>query len=73
MSTGFEATSDFFEAMDNLLEHPECPEYTYELISGIVNNCHQTGYVTEKQARTAGGAYKAVVNGGRFIKHDWWH
>ena len=73
MSNGFQAKPEFFNAMDTILAHPECPTSTQIQISGIVETVRRTGYVSANQGKCAGGAYKAVVNNGQFIKHDWWH
>ena len=73
MSKGFAAKPEFFNAMDEILEHPECPSDTFSFISGIVNTVRRTGYVTEKQGKCAGGTYKYIVNNGQYIKHDWWY
>lgn len=73
MSTGFAAKPQFFNAMGEILEHPACTPEVSTFISGIIRTVHKTGYVSEKQAKCAGGTYKAVVNGGQFIKHDWWY
>lgn len=71
--SGFQAKPEFFNAMDTLLDHPNCPTNTHTQIAGIVNTVQQTGYVTANQGKCAGGAYKSIVNNGHFIKHDWWH
>lgn len=68
----FKATPKFFEAMDHLLAHDDCTPDTHRFISGMVETCQRTGFVSERQAECAGATYKRVVNGGRYIKHDWW-
>ena len=73
MSNGFTAKPQFFNAMGEILEHPDCTPDVSTFISGIVRTVQQTGYVSERQAVCAGGTYKAIVNGGRYVRHDWWH
>ena len=73
MSNGFVAAPKFFNAMDELLQHPECPKDTFTSINSVVDSANETGYVTASQAFHAGAAYKLIVNGGKYIRHDWWH
>ena len=73
MNRGFTAKPEFFNAMDTILAHPKCSEDAHTFISGIVKTVKRTGYVSPKQGKCAGGTYKAVVNNGQFIKHDWWY
>jgi len=72
MSKAFKATPKFFDACDSILRHKDCSAETYKFIQGISNTCQRSGFVSAKQATCVGGTYKNVVNGGRYIKHDWW-
>ena len=73
MSKPFKATTKFFDACDHILQHDDCSAETYKFIHGIANTCQRSGFVSAKQAKCVGGTYKTVVNGGRYIKHDWWN
>lgn len=72
MSKPFKATPKFFVACDNILAHNDCTTETHKFISDIKTTCTRTGFVSAKQAKCVGGTYKSVVNGGRYIQHDWW-
>jgi len=60
-------------ACNKILKHRNANNGDQDFVSGVVSFGKRTGFITREQAVQLGKAYKRVVNGGRYVEHDWWH
>ena len=70
---GFAYSDKFGVACGELAAHPDCSADLAKLVTDIKQTAKRAGWVTSRQAYVIGKEYKRVVNGGRYIAHDWWN
>lgn len=69
---GFENSDKFQDACNTIIRHPDCNTQDKTRTESVATFSQQTNYVSSDQATMVGSIYKRLVNGGVYVKHDWW-